>query len=72
MERVRKLQAVFVEVDSQSVEQWVDGFKRDLNPDRELDIGETMAKAYTAYCSKRTLSPEAKQEVFNVSGLRPV
>jgi hypothetical protein len=70
MERVRKLQAVFVEVDGQSVEQWVDGFKRDLNPDRELDIWETMAKAYTAYCSKRTLSPEAKKEVFKVVLLR--
>ena len=70
MERVRKLQAVFVEVDGQSVEQWVDNFKRDVNPDRELDIWETMAKAYTAYCSKRTLSPEAKKEVYKVVLLR--
>ena len=70
MERVRKLQSVFVEVDGQSVEQWVDGFKRDLNPDSELDIWETMAKAYTAYCSKRTLSPEAKKEVYKVVLLR--
>ncbi len=70
MERVRKLQAVFVEVDGQSVEQWVDNFKRDSNPDRELDIWETMAKAHTAYCSKRTLSPEAKKEVYKVVLLR--
>jgi len=70
MERARKLQTVFVEVDGQSVEQWVDNFKRDLNPDRELDIWETMAKAYTAYCSKRTLSPEAKKEVYKVVLLR--
>jgi hypothetical protein len=70
MERVRKLQAVFVEVDGQSVEQWVDNFKRDLNPDRELEIWESMAKAYTAYCSKRTLSPEVKKEVFEVILLR--
>ena len=70
MERIRKLQAVFVEVDGQSVEQWVDNFKRDLNPDRELDIWETMANAYNAYCSRRTLSPEAKKEVFKVVLLR--
>jgi hypothetical protein len=71
MERVRKLQAVFVEVDGQSVEQWVDNFKRDLNPDRELDIWETMGKAYTSYCSKQcTMSPEAKKEVYNVVLLR--
>lgn len=70
MERVRRLQAVFVEVDGQSVAQWVDGFKRDLDPDRELDIWETMAKAYTVYCSKRTLSPEAKKEVYKIVLLR--
>jgi len=70
MERVRRLQAVFIEVDGQSVEQWVDNFKRDLNPDRELDIWEAIAKAYTAYCSKRTLSPEAKREVYKVVLLR--
>ena len=70
MARVRKLQAVFVEVDGQPVEQWVDNFKRDLDPDHELDIWEMMAKAYTAYCSKRTLTPEAKKEVYKVVLLR--
>ena len=70
MERVRKLQSVFVEVDGQSLEQWVDSFKRDSDPDRELDIWERMAKAYTAYCSKRTLSPEARKEVYEVVLLR--
>jgi len=54
----------------EAVEQWVDNFKRDLNPDRELDIWEAIAKAYTAYCSKRTLSPEAKREVYKVVLLR--
>ncbi len=70
MERVRKLQAVFGEVDGQSVDQWVDNLKRDLDPDRELDIWERMANAYTAYCSKRTLSGEAKKEVYKVVLLR--
>jgi hypothetical protein len=70
MERVRKLQAVFVEVDGQSVDQWVDNLKRDLDPDRELDIWERMANAYTAYCLKRTLSGEAKKEVYKVVLLR--
>lgn len=70
MARIRKLQAVFVEVDGQSVEEWADGFKRDLNPDRELVIWERMGKAYTGYCSKRTLTPEAKKEVFRVVLLR--
>lgn len=70
MERIRKLQAVFVEVDGMSVEQWVDNFKRDLDPDRELEIWEVMAKAYTSFCSTRTLSSEAKREVYKVVLLR--
>src|SRR5262249_11406773 len=70
MARIQKLQTALVEVDGQPVEQWVDDFKRDLDPDRELDVWETMAKAYTAYCSTHTLSPEAKKEVYKVVLLR--
>ena len=70
MTRIRRLQAVFAEVDGQSVEQWVDNFKRDFHPDRELAVWEKMADAYTRYCSKRTLSPEAKQDVFKVVLMR--
>jgi hypothetical protein len=70
MDRVRKLQAVFAGIDGQTVEQWVDDFKRDLDPDRELGVWEVMAKAYTSYCSDRSLSPEAKREVFKIVLLR--
>jgi hypothetical protein len=70
MTRIRRLQAVFAEVDGQSVEQWVDNFKRDFDPDRELAVWERMADAYTRYCSNRTLSAEAKQDVFKVVLLR--
>jgi len=36
--RIHALQAVFVEVDGQRVEQWADNFKRDADPDRELRV----------------------------------
>lgn len=68
--RVRALQSIFVEVDGQSVDQWVDNFKRDLNPDRELAIWEKMAGAYTSYCTKRDLPVESKKEVYKVVLLR--
>ena len=70
MERVRALQKVFVEVDGQSVDQWVDNFKRDLNPDRELAIWEKMCSAYSAYCDDRDLNIDAKKEVYKVVLLR--
>jgi hypothetical protein len=59
MARIRALQATFVEVDGQTVEQWVDNFKRDIDPDKELRIWERMSKAFRAFCDGRKLSPEA-------------
>jgi hypothetical protein len=70
MERIRSLQATFAEVDSQSIDKWVDNFKRDQDPDRELQIWERMAKAYRAYCDKRELSVEVKKDVFGVVLMR--
>ncbi|MBI3465203.1 MAG: hypothetical protein HY000_19430 [Planctomycetes bacterium] len=40
------------------------------DPDRELLVWERMAKAYQAYCNGRTLSPNAKKEVYRVVLLR--
>lgn len=70
MERIKKLQQTFSEVDPMPLEKWVDDFKRDLNPDRELRVYEGMAEAYTAYCSGRNLTPLAKQDVYQVVLLR--
>jgi len=70
MARIRTLQTTFVEVDGQTVEQWVDNFKRDADPDKELRVWERMSKAYQAYCVGRTLSADAKQDVYRVVLLR--
>jgi hypothetical protein len=70
MERIRKLQQTFSEVDPMPLEKWVDDFKRDKDPDREIRIYEGMAEAYTAYCSGRQLTLQAKQDVHQVVLLR--
>jgi hypothetical protein len=70
MARIRALQAVFVEVDGQAVEQWVDNFKRDADPDKELRVWERMAKAYRTYCGGKHLSAAAKKDVYRVVLLR--
>lgn len=70
MARIRILQATFAEVDGQPVEKWVDNFKRDLDPDKELRVWERMAKAYRSYCDGRKLSLEAKKDVYRVVLLR--
>jgi hypothetical protein len=70
MTRIRTLRATFVEVDGLTVEQWVDNFKRDMDPDRELRIWERIAKAYRTYCDGKKLSLKAKKEVYRVVLLR--
>lgn len=70
MARIRALQAIFVEVDGQTVEEWVDNFKRDADPDKELRVWERMAEAYRAYCDGKDLSAAAKKDVFRVVLLR--
>ena len=70
LERVAKLHRMFSEVDSSPLEKWIDNFKRELDPDSELALWERMASAYTGYCSRRNLSLEAKQDVYQVVLLR--
>jgi hypothetical protein len=70
LQRIRALQATFAEVDQQPLEKWIDDFKRDLDPDRELQVWERMAKAYQRYCENRSLSLAVKKEVFSVVLLR--
>jgi hypothetical protein len=70
MARIHTLQATFAEVEGQTVAQWVDDFRRDMDPDRELRIWERMAGAYRAFCAGRSLSSEAKRDVFRVLLLR--
>src|SRR5215510_9574327 len=70
MERIYKLRDTLAEVEHSPIEKWVDNFKRDANPDKELAIWERIADSYTRYCSKRLLSIEAKKDVFQLLLLR--
>jgi hypothetical protein len=70
MERIYKLRDTLAEVEHSPIDKWVDNFKRDANPDKELAIWEKIADGYTRYCSKRRLSIEAKKDVFQLLLLR--
>ena len=70
LERVANLHRIFSEVDSSPLEKWIDNFKRDIDPDSELALWERMASTYTGYCSRRNLSLDAKQDVYQVVLLR--
>ena len=70
MERIYKLRGALAEVEHSPIEKWVDNFKRDANPDKELAVWERIADGYTRYCSKRPLSIGAKEDVFQLLLLR--
>jgi hypothetical protein len=70
MERIHKLRNTLAEVYHSPIEKWVDNFKQDSDPDKELAVWERIADSYTRYCSKRLLSIEAKKDVFQLLLLR--
>jgi hypothetical protein len=68
--RITHVQKVFQEVDSSPLEKWVEDFQRDVNPDNEIKIYENMAAAYEAFTTSKTLSMDAKKDVYQVVLLR--
>ena len=66
MNRARRLQKVFSEIDPSSLEKWVDDFKRDADPDSELKTWEQIAAAYEAYSASKNLPLAAKRDVYAV------
>ena len=70
MSRVQRVQKIFSEVDPSPLEKWVEDFRRDVNPDRELAIWEEMAKAYETFTTSKSLTPDQKKEVFQVVLMR--
>lgn len=66
IERVEGIAAVFAEVDGRPTSEWVEDFKRDLHPEKEIALWEVMAGAYSLFTHGRTLSMEAKKETFGV------
>lgn len=66
MLRIQELQKVFAEVDGSPLKKWVEDFKRDLQPEREICIWENMAGAYKAFTAGKNLDLNTKKEVYGV------
>ena len=66
LERIASVHAVFAEVDHRPLEEMVDNFQREINPDSEIALWEAMARVYSAFCSQRELTLEAKSDVLHL------
>ena len=57
---------MFAEVYSVTHEEWLDGFKRDLNPENEVEIWEDMATAYSKFLKIHDVGPKGRNEAFGL------
>jgi hypothetical protein len=49
-----------------TVDQWIDGFKRDEKPERELEIWERMAAMYKLYTAQAELREDQRMRALRV------
>ena len=66
VERLRTLHAALSEVDDSPLQKWIDDFRHDANPDKEIAVFEAVAQAYQTFCSSRPRTIAQKQDVFGL------
>lgn len=66
--KIKKIHLTFQEVDNISLEQTINDFKRDLNPDDEINVWLNMADAYQNYLSFKSekIDLNTKTEVYRL------
>jgi hypothetical protein len=66
MTRLRRVQAALAEVDTQPFEKWVENFRRDAHPDREIVIYEAIADAHAKFCAARPRNIAEKRDAYGL------
>lgn len=68
IKKITEIQQTFYEVLPISVEQTIIDFKRDDNPDKEIEVWQNMASAYSQYLAGLKKAPdlETKKEIFDL------
>ena len=66
IKKITKIHSIFKEVDTTSLENVITNFKRDLNPNSEIDIWLQMANAYESYMSGKNRTLEQKKEIYKL------
>ena len=69
-ERVRRFEPIFAEVYPRTHDEWLEGFKRDLNPEAEIVVWEGMASSFASFVQNipSVQMPERKHSGFCSSG----
>ena len=64
--RIRLIRAALLSVEPHSMKHWIDGFRGDTHPSREIRIWEHIAACYIEYCSMSQVSLEQYKTVFDI------
>jgi len=64
--RINYLRLTLDEVYPQSLETWLDAFRRDANPESEVLWWERLTRCYLAYVEPKDLSMKQKQAAFKI------
>jgi len=66
VERIKRVHSTFADVEGTPIEKWMDDFKRDLDPEGDVQTWEDMVVAYDKYIDGRELPLDTRKEVFKV------
>ena len=64
--RIEAVRSALEEVYPQSMAEWLDGFQRDADPEREVIWWERLARCYVEYISQKQLNPEQRKAAFSL------
>lgn len=64
--RIRLIRAALLDVYPNSMLYWIEGFRRDAHPSREVRIWEHVASCYLEYVVANSLSKEQRKNVFSI------
>ena len=68
--RITELQQTFKEVDPTPLEKWIDDFKREQDPDREIAIWGSIVSPYRKFASSEGVDLAMKNEAFGLLLMR--
>ena len=63
---IESIKLALDEVYPQSLDEWIDGFQRDGNPEREIAVWLHIGKKYQAATRGKNLAEQAKQDYFSI------
>jgi len=64
--RIRAFEPVLADIYPMTHEKWVEGFQRDLNPESEIAIWESIAAAWQRVPTLGTLTLDERKEAFGI------